>query len=54
MKDSPDFCRRARPGWASCRLTRAIWVRHLIPFKNAWEITPSSITRSAKLGAISF
>ena len=53
VKDSPDFA-EGHDLLGKLQVDQGDLGEALDTFKNAWEITPSSITRSAKLGAISF
>ncbi|MEN9453126.1 MAG: hypothetical protein RLZZ369_2185, partial [Pseudomonadota bacterium] len=53
VKDSPDFA-EGHDLLGKVQVEQGDLTDAMGAYKNAWEITPSSITRNAKLGAISF
>lgn len=53
VKDAPDFA-EGHDLLGKLQVDQGDLSDAMSTFKNAWEITPSSITRNAKLGAISF
>jgi len=53
VKDSPEFA-EGHDLLGKLQVDQGDLTEALDTYKNAWEITPSSITRNAKLGAITF
>lgn len=53
LKDSPEFA-EGHDLLGQVQVEQGALSDAMGAYKNAWEITPSSITRNAKLGAISF